>query len=170
MSAPRIRHVLSPQPQSAREARALLRKHLVRWGLSAWQDDASLAVSELVTNGVMHARTSLMLEIGHDEEWLEVSVADDSPWPVQQRPHRQDVAADLRVLAQVEQHLGPHLDDRDVRLHVGDAGTIAGGRGLLLVEALADDWGVAPQGDGKVVWARFALKAQPSTSPGDATI
>ena len=143
-SSPRTR---SPPATHA----ALLRSRLAGWGLSAWEDDACIAVSELVTNGVLHAKTLLMLGISHDDEWLEVSVADDSGWPVQQRPHRQDVAADLVMLAQAEQHHGPHLDERDVRLHVGDAGTLAGGRGLLLVEALADDWGVTPRGDGKVV-------------------
>ncbi|MCX4758503.1 ATP-binding protein [Kitasatospora purpeofusca] len=30
-----------------------------------------------------------------------------------------------------------------------------GGRGLLLVEVLADAWGWYPQGDGKVVWFEF---------------
>ena len=30
------------------------------------------------------------------------------------------------------------------------------GRGLALVKALADETGVRPEGDGKVVWARFS--------------
>ena len=30
-----------------------------------------------------------------------------------------------------------------------------GGRGLILVEQLADEWGVAPTAGGKVVWAEF---------------
>ncbi len=39
---------------------------------------------------------------------------------------------------------------------VRDAGTEAlGGRGLAIVEALAESWGVADRGDGKVVWARL---------------
>ncbi|MGX1758952.1 ATP-binding protein [Streptomyces lydicus] len=34
----------------------------------------------------------------------------------------------------------------------------ASGRGLFLVDALADDWGVAPrEGLGKVVWVAFKL-------------
>lgn len=32
-----------------------------------------------------------------------------------------------------------------------------GGRGLQLVEALADDWGVRTEDDGKAVWALLAL-------------
>ncbi len=34
------------------------------------------------------------------------------------------------------------------------------GRGLLLVEAVADETGVRPDGDGKVVWARFGTPTQ----------
>jgi anti-sigma regulatory factor (Ser/Thr protein kinase) len=30
-----------------------------------------------------------------------------------------------------------------------------GGRGLGIVDAVADDWGVEPRDDGKVVWAEF---------------
>jgi anti-sigma regulatory factor (Ser/Thr protein kinase) len=152
-----LQHVLPPEAQAARMARALLRTSLAAWGLSEWEADAAVIVSELVTNGVNHARTRLLLDIRRDERWLEMSVADDSPQPVQPRPHRQDIAADLVMLLQTEQHLGQQLDDRDVRLDVGAAGTVAGGRGLLLVEALADDWGVTPHGEGKTVWARIAL-------------
>lgn len=38
------------------------------------------------------------------------------------------------------------------------------GRGLLLVERLADAWGVEPRGGGKRVWCEFAVTApeQPS--------
>jgi hypothetical protein len=133
--------------------------------LSRWLDDAQLAVSELLTNGVVHARTPLTLGIYCDDEWLEVSVVDRSPLPIQQRPHRRDVAGDLVVVMQTERHLGQHLDERDVRLDVGDSGTLAGGRGLLLVEALADQWGVTPRGDGKTVWARFALVEASRTQP-----
>ncbi|RPK90720.1 hypothetical protein EES46_12270 [Streptomyces sp. ADI98-10] len=32
-----------------------------------------------------------------------------------------------------------------------------GGRGLLLVAALADKWGVAERNPGKVVWCEFML-------------
>ena len=158
MPVHKVRHVLAPEPQAARTARGLLSASLAAWGLSAWQGDAAVIVSELVTNAVMHAGTDVALGLCTDEDWLEVSVEDDSPWPVQQRPHRQDVAADLVMLLQAEQHLGQQLDERDVRLDVGTAGTLAGGRGLLLVEALADQWGVTPRGDGgKAVWARLVV-------------
>ena len=53
-----------------------------------------------------------------------------------------------------------------VRVEVGDASPVAparrepgtaafGGRGLLLVDAIASAWGTEPLGDGKVVWAEL---------------
>ncbi|KUL30627.1 ATP-binding protein [Streptomyces regalis] len=57
--------------------------------------------------------------------------------------------------------------DRDVlRVEVHDSGTGVpripddpdeGGRGLFLVAALADKWGVGERNPGKVVWAEFAV-------------
>ncbi|MFF9700036.1 ATP-binding protein [Streptomyces griseofuscus] len=50
-----------------------------------------------------------------------------------------------------------------VRLEVSDtlterrAPSGEGGRGLILVEALADKWGVAPRRPGKTVWAEVRL-------------
>ncbi|MER5937742.1 ATP-binding protein [Streptomyces sp. NPDC001928] len=53
-----------------------------------------------------------------------------------------------------------------IRIEVHDSGTGVprtpdapdeGGRGLLLVGALADKWGVADRTPGKVVWAEFAV-------------
>lgn len=149
--------VLEPHPRSARVARALLRLCLADWVSSARQDDVAIVVSELVTNGVTHARTELVLAVDRSGQWLEISVADDSPWPVRPRPHRPDPAADLAALVGKQREFGDGLDDRDLRLDVGVAGTLAGGRGLLLVEAVADEWGVRPAGGGKVVWARFAV-------------
>ncbi|MFE6838388.1 ATP-binding protein [Streptomyces sp. NPDC057705] len=34
-----------------------------------------------------------------------------------------------------------------------DPWSAEGGRGLLVVQALAREWGVAPRGPGKTVWA-----------------
>ena len=149
--------VLEADPRSAGVARGLLRLCLADWVSSALQDDVAIAVSELVTNGVTHARTELVLAVERQGPWLEVSVADDDPSPVQPRPHRPDPAGDLAALLRTERALRQELDDRDLRLDVGAAGTLAGGRGLLLVEAVADDWGVRSVLGGKVVWARFAV-------------
>ncbi len=153
----RAHFVLEADPRSARVARALLRLCLADWVSSALQDDVAIVVSELVTNGVTHARTDLVLVVERQGRWLEVSVADEDRRPVRPRPPRRDPAADLATVLLTERQLGPGLDDRDLRLDVGAAGTLAGGRGLLLVEAVADDWGIRPALGGKVVWARFAV-------------
>lgn len=66
--------------------------------------------------------------------------------------------------------LGVAADRERVRVEVGDedvrrptAGALCenaeGGRGLLIVEALASDWGVCGAAVGKVVW--FEVPAQP---------
>ncbi|MFE3602190.1 ATP-binding protein [Streptomyces sp. NPDC059142] len=41
---------------------------------------------------------------------------------------------------------------------VVDAGDGEGGRGLLLVAAFADRWGVSDRSPGKVVWCEFAVR------------
>ncbi len=56
------------------------------------------------------------------------------------------------------------FEDATVRAEVHDGGPglsrIAGrphGRGLALVEALADDWGVVGRAPGKIVWCEFRI-------------
>ncbi|MDJ0381232.1 SpoIIE family protein phosphatase [Streptomyces sp. G-G2] len=39
------------------------------------------------------------------------------------------------------------------------------GRGLMLVERLADEWGVEPKGAGKCVWCEFSFPAAPEPAP-----
>ena len=81
------------------------------------------------------------------------------------------VANELIANAIVHAHSAPVLSlvgtGDDLLLRVGDeAGTLGvtrralpgddGGRGLLLVEALCDRWGVEADGSGKTVWVTFA--------------
>ncbi|MEU6141636.1 ATP-binding protein [Streptomyces sp. NPDC047081] len=65
-------------------------------------------------------------------------------------------------------------DGEVVRIEVHDSGTgvprVAddadeGGRGLLLVSALADKWGVGRRDPGKVVWAEF-VRSEDVSRPG----
>ncbi|MFJ6592012.1 ATP-binding protein [Streptomyces violaceusniger] len=115
-------------PRCVALARADLRKALAGWGLIAVEDVALLVLSELITNAVRHARV----------------------------PGRQ---IETRYL-----HQGDKL-----RLEVHDAADqlpklrtptpeSVRGRGLVLVETLADQWGVTPRAAvGKAVWAVLAL-------------
>ncbi|HEX7166357.1 MAG TPA: ATP-binding protein [Acidimicrobiales bacterium] len=74
--------------------------------------------------------------------------------------------------------IGVHiaLDDRMVRVEIEDGShaapaarsfsALAGsGRGLRLVEAVAQSWGVVPKPDGKIVW--FQLPADDGGDEGD---
>lgn len=113
---------LSPTPTAAREARAFLAQHAT--GLDATANEAAaLCASELVTNGVLHARTALVFGMTLGAERLLVTVRDE----VEGRPYP------------------PPPDDERTS-----------GRGLVLVDALADSWGVFDDEDGKTVWFTVA--------------
>lgn len=113
--------------QAPHEARQAARRVLEQWSLpSAVVEDTVLAVSELVTNAVLHARSPsiLELELGQTRDWLRFSVADASRVP---------------PLARL-------------------AGTTdEGGRGLAILAALSDRWGIEQYGPGKRVWCEVDL-------------
>ncbi|WP_069811289.1 ATP-binding protein [Streptomyces sp. TP-A0874] len=123
----------SRHARSVGRARAVLRAQLAVWGIAGDAAEvAELLLSELVTNAVRHACAPQGREI--------------------------------RTLFSVNGGL--------LRLEVSDASdrqpspTVAGdgdegGRGLSLVAALSDDWGVMPrEGVGKSVWALVKLPAR----------
>ena len=115
---PSIHVGLDPSPAAPRAARAFLADHIGRVDPdSAYA--AALCASELVTNGVLHARTQIVLGVTLGEDRLLVTVADR---------------------AGGSPHTPPRDDERP------------SGRGLMLVEALADQWGVTEERDGKTVW------------------
>jgi anti-sigma regulatory factor (Ser/Thr protein kinase) len=110
------------------EAPALARQYVIDtctdWGISRVGKVATLVASELVTNAVVHARTPAVMALRLAHDMLHVSVRDNDPRPMY-RP-------------------APGLTGA----HEGDHG-----RGLLILDAMADEWGCHPTGDGKVVWA-----------------
>ncbi len=120
-------------------------------------DDAALALTELVANAVMHAATPLVVAVSCERGMVEIAVHDGNPSMPAIRPHRTDIEGDIRQALAAEAAAaaaaGP-VDERDPRGYVGDAGSLAGGRGLLLVDALSAQWGVSPLSDGKAVWVR----------------
>src|SRR6185312_10766634 len=114
-------------------ARAHLRQLLSGWGRGELSPDASVVVSELVTNAVTASRerrlaaAPVLVWLGSDSCCLLLAVADVSPRP-------------------------------PVRLNLG--AEAEGGRGLALVEALSTRWGWYPAsitGLRKVVWAEWRL-------------
>lgn len=144
---------LEPTPQAAGEARRFVASTCHRWGINGVMDELTLAVSELVTNAVLHARTQIEVEVCVMAGGVTVCVIDRDPRPPVIRPVRLDLLADLDAAGlDLGPPVTPDLDDRHPASYVGSSGSIAGGRGLLIVDALADEWGVAERADGKEVW------------------
>ncbi|MFE2600547.1 ATP-binding protein [Streptomyces sp. NPDC059396] len=119
----------SSHPRCVALARMELRKALADWGLSALEDSAVLILSELLSNASLHARVS-------PEQVIETRYFRSS--------------GGLRI----EVHDGSPVRPQR-RVPDPEA---SDGRGLLLVGALADEWGVADRaGPGKVVWASLSV-------------
>ncbi|GAC1609962.1 MAG: hypothetical protein NVS3B26_14130 [Mycobacteriales bacterium] len=70
---------LPPVPSSAGEARHLVREALAEVGESAALDAAELAVSELLTNAILHAATAVELTVDITRTSITVSVRDWHP-------------------------------------------------------------------------------------------
>lgn len=77
---------LQPHAQSVGQARRFLRELLREAGREAWLDAAELALSEIVTNGVLHAHTELTVRVELTPDLLEVEVSDgNAALPLQRR-------------------------------------------------------------------------------------
>ena len=115
---------------SVSSARRELRRVLDEWGAGDLLDAAELVLSELFTNAIVHA----------------------APRNTSQVLVQLHLSAGLLRIAVSD-------GDRYHQPHKADNWTTGeGGRGLLLVEALSERWGVEPRlvGVGKTVWAELA--------------
>jgi anti-sigma regulatory factor (Ser/Thr protein kinase) len=113
--------------------RARVRETLEKWGLEQLAPDVELVASELVGNAVVHCRITLAE--------IEISV------------HLHGGSLVLEISDPDREQLPvPRL---------GAAEAEEGGRGLLLVAALADSWGCRELEFGKCVWARFTVTGRP---------
>jgi len=90
-------------------------------GVDARAADAALCLSELVANGVLHARSDIEVDISSDQhQTIHVAVSDKSD---------------------------------DLPKAVGALPGQPAGRGLVVVHALASEWGVTAHAHGgKTVW------------------
>lgn len=105
--------------------------HLRLWGLSGLADSAALLLTELATNAFQHGAGSLVeATLRRTPRHLHIQVTDrvdeETPSDRHQVPHVRP---------------GGLLDE--------------GGRGLMLVDALADAWGISP--DGVTVWCMLDI-------------
>lgn len=108
-----LEHVLPPLATSAGEARRLLRDALARGGVGDWVDNAQVAISELVTNALVHAGTDIRLRVRIESQGVRVEVGDGST----QLPYARDYATTagtgrgLHLVAEMVDEWGSYPDD-----------------------------------------------------------
>ncbi|MFB7242399.1 phosphatase [Streptomyces populi] len=130
--------VAQDEPERIADARQQLRELLHDWASADQLDSAVLLVSEMVTNVLVHT----------DADALLVAEVAGEPGERFMRVEVADGSDDL-----------PH------RRHPGELAS--SGRGLVLVEMLADAWGVDPRGEGKSIWFEFSEEPdKDSDGPG----
>ncbi|MFJ2872976.1 SpoIIE family protein phosphatase [Streptomyces sp. NPDC087298] len=122
-------HVAQSDPEALSSARHMIRAAVRAWGAKTRADEVELAADELITNALMHTDGGAIVTI--------------------------------RVLTGPERRLRVDVEDRSSALprrrDAGEAGV--SGRGLMLVDRLADLWGVESRGSGKCVWCEFVIPA-----------
>ncbi|SED88564.1 ATP-binding protein [Streptomyces sp. TLI_105] len=141
---------LQALPPRIGQIRRIISAHLRHWQLDALVDQAVLGLTELLTNVHRHAQPDkgCKVEIELLLDRLTVSVRDHDPrLPEVRRSDALDASGAL----------GP-VDDLDA--------LATSGRGLGIVGAVSESWGIRPCGaDGKVVW--FTLTAPALGDPVD---
>ncbi len=124
-------------PEEVARLRRAVEIHLKAWGLDDQVDAVQLCVSELVSNIVTHVGVGTPASLALSTGGQRLRVEVHDP--------------DSRAL--------PTLVDAEA-----DA---EGGRGMALVAALADRWGVQVYDDHKVTWCEFAVGASTATAAPD---
>lgn len=76
-----VRASLPPVADSSRAARGLVTEACTRWNLPLIADDACVIASELVTNAVRHAGTTLQVTLTIADGRFLLAVRDGSPLP-----------------------------------------------------------------------------------------
>ena len=136
--------LLDSDPRSPGAARRFLRDQLDAWQID---DDAvetaQLCLSELVTNVVMHAQTTSQLTVDLEDDVLTVVV--------------RDLGGSTSAGAPAPSP-SPGEGDDPLRVY---------GRGLMLVDALADRWGSEVDTTGTSVW--FILELGSGQAPSQQT-
>ncbi|MCX4766829.1 SpoIIE family protein phosphatase [Streptomyces sp. NBC_01275] len=120
-------HVAPGDPEALAEARHMTGAAVRAWGPSDRADEIELVADELITNALMHTEGAAIVT--------------------------------LRVLTGTDRRLRVEVEDSSSALprrrEAGESGV--SGRGLLLVDLLADGWGVEARGGGKCVWCEFLV-------------
>lgn len=151
----RRRH-LDPRPESARLARQMVLDVLAQAGRTDLADTATLLASELVTNAIVHARSSIVLAVAASPEGLRVAVHDRSPNLPTPR-HYGSSATTGRGLELVELLADRHGSDSDPGSDPdGSASRDTAGLGKTVWFELGDVVGVPDEHTGSVPASRGA--------------
>lgn len=131
-------------------ARNIARYWMVDWQVPAGiQADAELIVSEFAANTVVHTDSRVIeFRLHLRDRWLMINVVDQGP----RRP--------VRIVDRVaESDTGKPLkaDEAPGVEEIADSG-----RGLLIVDKLAEQWGANPLRGGTLAWARLTIPASPA--------
>ncbi|MFF7408312.1 SpoIIE family protein phosphatase [Streptomyces lydicus] len=118
-------HIAPADPEGLSAARHMIRAAVRAWGAAERSEEIELVADELITNALLHTDGEAVVNI--------------------RMPH----SVERRLRLEVEDH----SSSLPRRREPGEAGV--SGRGLLLVDRLADVWGVEPRGGGKCVWCEF---------------
>lgn len=78
-----VRARFEPEPACVPSVRRFLHEALESLGSTEMEYEASMLVTELATNAVLHARTPFEVAVSFDDTCLRLAVADRSPkWPM----------------------------------------------------------------------------------------
>ncbi|MFE1311997.1 SpoIIE family protein phosphatase [Streptomyces sp. NPDC058755] len=120
-------HVAPGDPEALIQARHMICAAVRSWGARDRADEIELVADELITNVLMHTEGSAIVTLRALE------------------------GSGRRLRVEVEDSSSALPRRRDA----GEDGV--SGRGLLLVDRLADVWGVEARGGGKCVWCEFLV-------------
>ncbi|MEV8558122.1 ATP-binding protein [Streptomyces sp. NPDC051917] len=163
---------IRPDPTEVGRARRWARSRLPGLGIAADEPLAEtliLLVSELVTNAVVHTGHAAVLRLS-----LPGTLAGTTgPAEAAGRTAAAGPAGTTEPTGAAEAPTAPAAVT--VRVEVADSssrapvprcagGDATGGRGLALVDCLADRWGWSPEGAGKSIWCELDRCSQPGES------
>lgn len=114
------------EPKEVASLRRILRLHLMNWGLHEVVDDAQLCVSELASNVIVHVGVGTPATLVVSVNGTRLRIEVHDP----------------------NTHVVPAVVDAEVNSEAG--------RGMALIDAIADRWGVQLHAESKVTWCELA--------------
>jgi anti-sigma regulatory factor (Ser/Thr protein kinase) len=133
---------LAPGPQGAAEARRWVADVCAEIGRGDLRENAELAMSEVVTNAILHGKGPVTVRLRGTRDHPRVEVRDASPEP---------------PLLTSDDHVPDFIDELPTF-----------GRGLAIVASYSEAWGAERDGEGKLVW--FVPSASPPDEPAPGVV